>query len=227
MEDKLMKEEWKDIPGFEVGYMVSNMGRVKSKDRHVEQFNYHANKNVLALYKGKLREPFTTKNGYKSIRLWNNQRTEIFLVHRLVASLFISNPLNKPNVNHIDGNRSNNKVDNLEWCTHSENMIHAHRVLGKVIHNKGQKPEESHMAKPVVATEKDGTELHFPCIRNAAEYYGVDKSGVTKVCKGKQKTIRGVSFRYFNPIPPHKVYVVKHSRFLPSSNLVAAQIGNK
>ncbi len=75
----------------------------------------------------------TTRHGYKRVTLSHRGKTTRFLVHRLVAMLFIPNTENKPCVNHIDGNPSNNDVSNLEWCTYSENERHSYKVLGKKV----------------------------------------------------------------------------------------------
>jgi hypothetical protein len=105
-----MKKEkiWKSVNGYDGEYLISNDGEVKSfkqnKVKIVAQANY---------------------KGYKKITLCKNNKTTTFFVHRLVAMHFIHNPLNKPTVNHIDGNKQNNHVDNLEWATQKENVMHA------------------------------------------------------------------------------------------------------
>ena len=75
----------------------------------------------------------TTRNGYRRVTLCGSGVTKRFLLHRLVAGLYIPNPLGKPCVNHIDGDKGNNSVANLEWCTHSENEWHSYRDLGKTV----------------------------------------------------------------------------------------------
>lgn len=81
---------------------------------------------------GKFLKPEDTKLGYQRITLCNKGITKRFLLHRLVALVHIPNPENKPCVNHLDGDKTNNAVSNLEWCTYSENEYHSHRVLGKI-----------------------------------------------------------------------------------------------
>lgn len=98
-------EIWIPIPEYENLYAVSNAGNIQ---------NYR-----------KTLKPHTMPKGYQSIKLIKNGVREGFLVHRLVAKVFCPNPLNKPDVNHIDGNKANNSASNLEWCTKSENMVHA------------------------------------------------------------------------------------------------------
>ena len=99
-----MKEEWKDIVGFEGLYKVSTLGRVKS------------------LRKNKIMS-FTTRSGYSVLNLRKEGKRYSKQVHRLVADAFIENPQNKPIVNHKDTNRKNNNVNNLEWCTQKENVL--------------------------------------------------------------------------------------------------------
>jgi len=77
-----------------------------------------------------------TTKGYKRVTLSIEGKTERYLVHRLIAMTFIPNPLSKPCVNHIDGDKLNNDVSNLEWCTYSENEIHSYDVLGKINANR-------------------------------------------------------------------------------------------
>lgn len=98
-----MQEIWKDIKGYEGHYKISNLGRFY---------------NLLTNYKSK---GAIDNTGYRRVHL-NNKSC---LLHRLVAEAFIPNPQNKSQVNHIDGNKLNNNVDNLEWCTPKENMVHA------------------------------------------------------------------------------------------------------
>ncbi len=106
----LTNEIWRDIAGFNGDYQESNYGRTKSFKRG----------NV------KILKPSVSRNGYLYINLKSNGVHKRYLVHRLVAILFIPNPDNKPQVNHIDGNKQNNRVNNLEWVTSSENITHAY-----------------------------------------------------------------------------------------------------
>lgn len=113
----IMQEIWKDVQGYEGQYQVSNLGRVKSIKRKLTNGRSVSEKILNSSSKKK------TQDGYLMVALAG--RT--FRVNRLVAAAFIPNPDNKPVVNHIDGNKENNKADNLEWATISENMLHAYR----------------------------------------------------------------------------------------------------
>jgi hypothetical protein len=104
-----MAEIFKVIPDFE-NYKISSYGRV---------FNIKTNSFL---------KPYKTEKGYLRIDLFNDKCRKHFKVHRLVAEAFIENPENKPQVNHIDGNKQNNNINNLEWCTNLENAIHAKKM---------------------------------------------------------------------------------------------------
>ena len=126
-------EIWKDIEETKGYYQISNYGRVKSVSRFhkTKDTGYYSKDKILkpsidnlGYLQVQIRKPegYNTRNGYKTRR-----------IHLLVASAFIDNPYNLPVVNHIDGNKQNNCVDNLEWCTHQENVLHAfHNGLNKV-----------------------------------------------------------------------------------------------
>lgn len=114
-----MKEVWKDIVGYEGYYQVSNLGRVRSLNRLVP----HGKGDSMRFLKGKILNQTNTV-GYKAVGLRKNNKVVFSKVHRLLAIAFIPNPEDKPCVNHIDMNRSNNIINNLEWCTYSENTIH-------------------------------------------------------------------------------------------------------
>lgn len=102
--EELANEEWRDVVGYEGKYQVSNLGRV----RNFKNFN------VI--------DGWTTRSGYISVHLSNQGKPRKKSVHRLVAMAFISNPLSKPHIDHINCNRQDNRVENLRWCTHKENM---------------------------------------------------------------------------------------------------------
>lgn len=118
-------EIWRDIADYEGMYQVSNKGAVKALERTIINKNGKPQRYPEKLLKFDTFECESTT--YFRVTLCKNHKTKRFNVHRLVASAFISNPSNKPFVNHLDNCGMNNEVSNLEWCTHSENMIHAQK----------------------------------------------------------------------------------------------------
>ncbi len=118
-------EIWKDIEGFE-GYQISNLGSIKSLDRYV-----NGRSNSKPFRKGKILVGYKEPNRYCKIVINRSMR----YIHRLVALAFIDNPANKRTVNHKDGNKHNNNVDNLEWMTDSENTKHSYDVGLKVAYD--------------------------------------------------------------------------------------------
>ena len=126
-----MNEIWKEIPNYEGYFEVSNLGNFRSKDRIIKYKQSGTRK-----YPGKSLKVEIMQDGYSRIVLMKEGIRKRYMCHRLVAETYIPNSNNKPYVNHIDGNRSNNCVDNLEWCTQSENERHSIDVLGKTMKGK-------------------------------------------------------------------------------------------
>lgn len=119
------EEVWKDISGYEGYYQVSNLGRIKS----LERFCINAPNNVSGFIKNEKVLVLNPRNdGYPATTFKSSGKFKTFRVHRLVASAFIPNPHGKKNVNHINGIKTDNRVENLEWATHSENNKHAYRT---------------------------------------------------------------------------------------------------
>ncbi|MFZ4797061.1 MAG: NUMOD4 motif-containing HNH endonuclease [Bacteroidia bacterium] len=162
----LENEIWVDIVGYPefVGYVkVSNYGRVKStvlgrhKKEKIRKFNYH-------------------RFGYLQMPLSANGKRKNIYVHRLVATSFIDNPFNKPDVNHKDGNKLNNNVENLEWVTHSENVRHAMDKLGfdPGVSVRGKFLRgDAHNAKQIAMFTFEGELIDtFQCMVDAEEITG-------------------------------------------------------
>ena len=118
MVQSLAGETWKQVPGYEGLYEVSNLGRVKSLGR------------PRCLRGGRILKQQDNGFGYLLCQLCKAGKRRMASTHRLVAAAFIPNPDDKPQVNHKDGCKHNNRADNLEWCTNSENQLHKFRVLG-------------------------------------------------------------------------------------------------
>ena len=171
------KEIWKDIKGYEGVYQVSNFGRIKS----------------IVKYK-KLMLSSENENGYLRVCLIDkNKKKRTILIHRLVAKTFIPNPKNKEQVNHIDGNKYNNCVENLEWCTQSENMQHAFKN-NLITREKGEK---NHRAKSVNQYTLEGNFIRkWDCIEDVTRELGIRGYNISSCCKGKRHTAGGFKWKY-------------------------------
>lgn len=117
---KFICEMWRPCPGYKASYEVSNLGSVRSIDRIAGKRR--------GVVKSKILKPYINRRGYLEVRLFKKSLSLPRIIHRLVAKAFTSNNFNKPQVNHIDGNKLNNELSNLEWVTNSENQVHAYRL---------------------------------------------------------------------------------------------------
>lgn len=124
--EDLEGEEWRDIPNSNGKYMASNFGRIKSLSRKCKVSIGNKGYRII---RERIRKQTLTDRGYLRIRVaFNEGVQETKSVHRLIAFSFIPNPKDKPTVNHINGIRDDNKIENLEWATDSEQQIHAHKI---------------------------------------------------------------------------------------------------
>lgn len=165
----LNNETWKDIKGYENLYQVSNMGRVKSLKRLIlsPTGNYYSKEKIMTINPN-------DGIGYVKIRLFKNSKSKPVRIHRLVAEAFIPNPENKKDINHKNGIKHDNRAENLEWATRSENETHSVKVLGK-----------KHFTKKTMCVE---TGEVFNSITEAAKRYNTTCNCITRVLTGKRKT---------------------------------------
>lgn len=186
LEDSL-QEEWKDIKGYEGLYQVSNIGRVRSIDRITTNIGGRKN-----LYKGRILRLNMIKVGYLYAHLCKNNKVKAFRVHRLVASAFIQNPNNYPQVNHKDKNKANNIVNNLEWCTASQNQIHSVSLGRNYNITKVQE-----LCKREISVYRNGVFVaHFNSKKECCEKLGLTKDSVYRTLKGEYKQHKGFTFKY-------------------------------
>lgn len=179
-------EQWKDVVGFEGIYQVSDKGSVK-------RIGMYRNQRKSWPSTGKLLRPANNSkdvNSYKFVNLSSNNKTKMSYVHRLVAIAFLPNPENLPSVNHIDGDRANNCVDNLEWASYADNNVHSIKILGRVTKNKSD-------SKVVLQFDLNRNLIkEFPSFREAERQTGI--TGIDKVCAGVQfrKSAGGFIWEY-------------------------------
>lgn len=172
-----MKEVWKDISNFKGVYQVSSLGRVRSLDMMINQ-----KLGSKRLKPGRVLKPRLNRQGYAQYALYNEIK-HFPSAHRLVAQAFIPNPENKPEVNHINGIKDDNRVENLEWCTRNENLKHGYRT--GLISHVGSNSNRTHL------TESDVLEIRKLC--NESEYtyerigqkYNVSKSCICDINRRK------------------------------------------
>ena len=171
-----MKEEWRDIKGYEGKYQVSNLGRVKSLN-----YNRTGKENILS--------STPDKGGYLIVNLYKKGKRRGFSVHKLVALHFIPNLNNFSEVNHKDENKSNNCVENLEWCDRKYNVNYGTRNKRDSEKKKGKNKGSNHGRARKVQCITTGKV--FDCIQEAGRYYLLSDSGtrnITYCCQGKRKS---------------------------------------
>lgn len=147
-----MEEIWKEIPGF-YNYQISNKSRVKSIAR-IKYKKYNGKYNGLIVpqnYPEKILTPRINNAGYFGVHLYNDGKMKTFSIHRLVCLAFLPNPERKETINHIDGNKQNNALSNLEWATIQENLGHAKRT-GLSTWHKGEQCHNSRLTTDDVIT---------------------------------------------------------------------------
>lgn len=170
----------KDFPG----YYITDNGEVLSK-------NGKWDKTLVKLKPQKYR-------GYLYIGLHKNKKIYKRAVHRLVAEAFIPNPENKPQVNHKNGNKADNRVSSLEWVSASENIQHAFRVLHRAPTKAwlGKKGKDNPSSKPVLQIKNGSIVREFAGIIEAWRETGIQFKNISAVCRGKRKHAGGYSWTY-------------------------------
>lgn len=185
---------FKDITGFE-NYQVNKQGVVVSKSRVSLQKN-----GKKYTVKEKVMKPQIDNTGYIVFGLRNNKKeTKKVYLHRILAESFIPNIENKPCINHKDGVKYNNSLDNLEWCTYQENNIHAFdnnfQKSGKQHHFYGKKGEFCHNSKKIICND---TGRIFDSLTEASLFFNISKSHLSNILKGVRKS--SINATHYQPI---------------------------
>ena len=172
-------EKWVAVSGFEGMYEVSNLGRVRAVERTILQANGR-----YRTFPEKIKVPNDNGTGYKCVNLFKNQKCKRFYIHRLVATHFMDNPLNLPQVNHLSGDKTDNSISNLEWCTASENCVHA--VENKLYQNaRGEMAGSAKLKDHQVLRIREllGTGMMQ---KDIAKLYGVSRDAIGKIARGER-----------------------------------------
>lgn len=168
-----MIESWKAIDGFP-NYMISNIGSVRN------------------IKTGRILVPIKNKEGYLSIKLCNKGHQKGFRINRLVAQYFIPNPDNLPVVNHINEIKTDNRVENLEWCTDAYNSNYGTRT-----ERMKRFGIEHHKSKSVFQFSKDGEFIKkWNCISDIQREIGINVANISKCCYGRAKTAGGYKWSF-------------------------------
>jgi hypothetical protein len=173
-----IEEIWKPIEGYDGKYEISNLGRIKSYAQKKE---------------GKITYGYLDHKGYRTIFLYDvPQHGKWYKVHRLVASTFLDNPQNFPQVNHKDENKSNNRVDNLEWCDNDYNCHYGTKI---------QRSSESNRccettSKKVYSVDKDKNIKYYDSIGEAQRQTGLHHGNIIRTLKGRTKRCGGLEWYY-------------------------------
>ena len=179
-------EIWKDINGYCGYYEISNIGRVKSKKRQTN------NSTTTFMTKEIILKSYLNKAGYPSVALYvSKKKKSTVKVHRLVAKVFISNPHSKKTVNHINGIKTDNRVENLEWATHKENMQHAFET--GLIPNYNRKPI-------LLLTVDDEPLLWFNSVKEAILALKLklnSASNISSCLSGKRNKTYGYKWQFY------------------------------
>ena len=203
-----MEEIWKDIKGYEGKYKISNLGHILMLGAYSDGRKY----------KQGLKKTRVDKGGYEYVNLTNWEgKVETVKIHRLVAEAFIPNPENKPCIDHIDCNRTNNNVDNLRWVTYKENAnnpitrINLSKALIKVCESEENRQKKRYVAKiqkniearrikiikPILQFDKNGIFIsEFSSVTEAAQSVNGNVTSIIRNCKGKRPSAYGYIWRY-------------------------------
>lgn len=195
------KEIWKDIEGYEGLYQISSYGRVKSLKRYIRK--KHSNEFLLS--------EVNDDKGYLMVHLRKPSSSKHIRIHRLVAQAFIPNPNNLPQVNHKDEDKTNNRVDNLEWCDAKYNLSYGTRQKREIKTQQQTHPS----CKPVLQFTKDGDFIKkFISTKEVERNLNISCGGISLCCRDKLETSGGYKWGYAEDYEriPFKVFDIEMYR---------------
>lgn len=177
-----VKEIWKPVVGYENLYEVSNMGFIRSLKRQTI-----SKRNIVRNWESKPIKVIINPRGYAVVNLYLNRKMKQYRIHRLVAISFIPNPHNKPYVNHLDGVKSNNNINNLEWCTSQENSIHA--VKTGLLQNSSRKGDQHNTFKVTFSEVQEIRKLRKQgySLTDISSKYNLSKDYTSKLINNKHR----------------------------------------
>lgn len=184
-------EIWKDIKNYEEFYEVSNLGRIRRKEGYVNSGIKHNTKRLVKSYVLKQNKK---RSGYLTVDLSKNNIVKTISVHRIVAITFCENPLNKKEVNHINGNKQDNRAENLEWVTPSENIKHAFDIGLKK--GRGKKIRCKQLDMIFNSSYEAAEYINNKYFKNAKQVKSM-AAKIRSACLGLQKVAYGFTWEYY------------------------------
>lgn len=188
-----MEEIWKDIQGYEGLYQVSNLGRIKRLSYYTDNLLT----NGKSFHKERIKKQSYDKDGYLYCTIWDKDKSKLIRSHRAVCTAFIPNELNKSCVNHKNGIKHDNRLENLEWATNSENDLHAYKTGLRTVNKTalGKTGYKSSTGKIVLQFDKQGNFIkEYGSGRQAEKELNI--RNVCAVCRGEKKSSGNYIWKY-------------------------------